>query len=99
MSHPTCKEGDSIVQIICKVVQNDLSLLSINQKSYALINPSDHNSNPKNYHSTNDFPTSVSYDSFFTSIDIYGLSYSYSYTCQAIEELQPCLMVMSGPLP
>lgn len=49
------------------------------------------------HHSIDHFPPSVSYDSCFTSVHVYSISYHYSSTCQEVEELWPSLMVMSSP--
>lgn len=97
LSHSTYKEDDSFIQIICKVGQTDLSLLSSHQESYVLINPPYHGYCFNNCHSHDHFPTSVHNNGYFTSIDIYGLSSQYLDTCKEVEILHPLLMVMSGP--
>lgn len=94
--HKTWKDGYYIDQRICKYVKIDLSLLSINQGSYALINPSDHIVVSSNCHSINHFPTSVLDDSCLSLVYIYGLSSHYLNTCQVVEALHPSLMVMLG---
>jgi len=90
------EEYDSITQIICEIVQTDLTLMSTNQESYASIGPFDHNFGPNNYRSTNHFSTNIFDDLYFTLNDIYGLPSKYLETFQAIEALWPLLMVMSG---
>lgn len=84
-------------QRICKFVQTDLSLLSTNLESHALISLSNHNFGPNDCHSTYHFPTNIYDDSCITSFDIYGLPSNHLDTCQAVEALQPLLMVIPCP--
>lgn len=73
LSDSTCEEFDSIIQSICSDVHFDLSLLTTNQESDVLINPSSHDSASGDCHSTYHFLITTLNDSCVTSFDIYGL--------------------------
>lgn len=71
-----------------------------NQESCTSRHQSDHNTRSNNCHSNNHFPISIYNASCFSlfqivePIDLYHLSFHFSYTCQVVEALQPLLMGM-----
>ena len=97
LSHSAREEDDYFIQIICKVVQIDLSSFIANWESHSLINPYGHYSIFDDCHSFYHFPTNISNDSCFTSLDLHRPVSHYSDFFRAVEALQLSSMVMSGP--